>query len=57
MAIAIRKVLKDNYVDVTGVGDVATAVSLKETYTGYPASVNLSDGAVRVSYQAGSSYS
>jgi len=52
MAIAIRKVLKDNYVNVTEEGNVTTAVTLKDDYTGYPASVNLPDGAVRVSYDA-----
>ena len=52
MAIAIRKVLKDNYVDVTEEDNVTTAVTLKDALKGYPASVNLPDGAVRVSYDA-----
>ena len=53
MAVAIRKVLKDNYVDVTEEDNVTTAVTLKDAFKGYPASVNLPDGAVRVSYNAG----
>ena len=52
MATAIRKVLKDNYVDVTEAGGTTTAVKLKNAYNGYPASVNLPDGAARVSYDA-----
>lgn len=49
MAIAIRAAL-DNYVTATVTSGVTTAVTLKAAYTGYPASVNLPDGAVRVSY-------
>lgn len=51
MAIAIRAAL-DNYVTATVTSGVTTAVTLKAAYTGYPASVNLPDGAVRVSYDA-----
>lgn len=51
MAIAIRTAL-DSYVDATVTSGVTTAVTLKAAYTGYPASVNLPDGAVRVSYDA-----
>lgn len=51
MAIAIRAAL-DSYVEATVTSGVTTAVTLKAAYTGYPANVNLPDGAVRVSYDA-----
>ncbi|MBQ8152245.1 MAG: hypothetical protein IJ069_01010 [Prevotella sp.] len=51
MATAIRTAL-DTYVDATVTNGVTTAVTLKDDYTGYPASVNLPDGAVRVTYDA-----
>lgn len=49
MAEAIRTAL-DTYVEATTTSYVTTAVTLKDDYTGYPASVNLPDGAVFVSY-------
>ena len=49
MATAIRTVL-NTYVTATVTSGVTTAVTLKEDYKGYPASVNLPDGAVRVTY-------
>ena len=51
MAIAIRTAL-DTYVNATVTSNITTAVTLKDAYKGYPASVNLPDGAVRVSYDA-----
>jgi hypothetical protein len=51
MATAIRTAL-DDYVEATATSGVTTAVTLKNGYTGYPASVNLPDGAVRVTYDA-----
>jgi len=49
MATAIRTALA-GYVEATATSGVTTAVTLKGDYTGYPASVNLPDGAVRVTY-------
>ncbi|MBP3844792.1 MAG: hypothetical protein J6E48_06625 [Prevotella sp.] len=49
MAVAIRTVI-ETYCDIEATSGVTTAVSLKSTYTGYPANVNLPDGAVFVSY-------
>ncbi len=51
MATAIRTAL-GTYVTATVESGVTTAVTLKSDYTGYPASVNLPDGAVRVTYDA-----
>ena len=49
MAMAIRTALS-TYVTVTTESGVTTAVTLKDDYKNYPASVNLPDGAVRVIY-------
>mgnify|MGYP007104052438 CR=1 FL=1 len=51
MAVAIRTAI-ENYCTTSATSGVTTAVTLKTDYTGYPASVNLPDGAVRVSYDA-----
>ena len=51
MAVAIRKAI-ETYCTTSATSGVTTAVTLKTDYTGYPASVNLPDGAVRVSYDA-----
>lgn len=51
MAVAIRAAL-DNYVETEKTSGVTTSVILKPAYTGYPASVNLPDGAARVAYNA-----
>ena len=51
MAVAIRAAL-DNYVETEKTSGVTTSVTLKPAYTGYPASVNLPDGAARVAYNA-----
>lgn len=53
LATAIRTAIA-TYCDITASGGATTAVTLKSNYTGYPASVNLPDGAVRVAYTAGS---
>ena len=51
MAVAIRTAI-GTYCTTSATSGVTTAVTLKTDYTGYPASVNLPDGAVRVSYDA-----
>lgn len=51
MAVAIRTAI-ETYCTTSATSGVTTAVTLKTDYTGYPASVNLPDGAVRVSYDA-----
>ena len=51
MAVAIRTAI-ENYCTISSTSGVTTAVTLKDDYTGYPASVNLPDGAVRVRYNA-----
>lgn len=51
MAVAIRTAI-ETYCTKSATSGVTTAVTLKTDYTGYPASVNLPDGAVRVSYDA-----
>ena len=51
MAVAIRTAIEP-YCTISATSGVTTAVTLKTDYTGYPASVNLPDGAVRVSYDA-----
>ena len=53
LATAIRTAIA-TYCDITVSQGVTTAVTLKSNYTGYPASVNLPDGAVRVVYTNGS---
>lgn len=52
LATAIRTAIK-TYCNVTESEGNTTAVTLKTEYTGYPASVNLPDGAVRVAYSGG----
>lgn len=52
LASAIRSKI-DDYATITVSGGVTTAVALDASYTGYPASVNLPDGAVRVAYNGG----
>lgn len=49
LATAIRTAIA-TYCDITESGGATTNVTLKSDYTGYPASVNLPDGAVRVAY-------
>lgn len=51
LATAIRTAIA-NYCDVTVSSGVTTAVTLKENLAGYPASVNLPDGAARIRYNA-----
>ena len=51
MAVAIRTAI-GTYCTTSATSGVTTAVTLNTDYTGYPASVNLPDGAVRVSYDA-----
>lgn len=51
LATAIRTAIA-NYCDVTASSGVTTAVTLKENLVGYPASVNLPDGAARIRYNA-----
>jgi hypothetical protein len=51
MAVAIRTAI-ETYCTTSATSGVTTAVTLNTDYTGYPASVNLPDGAVRVSYDA-----
>ena len=53
MAVAIRKLLK-NYMDVVVEYGVTTACYLKSEYHGFPAEVNLPEGAVRITYNASS---
>ena len=53
LATAIRTAIA-TYCDITASDGATTAVALKSNYTGYPASVNLPDGAVRVTYSEGS---
>lgn len=52
MAVAIRTAI-ETYCTTSATSGVTTAVTLKDAFKGYPASVNLPDGAVRVSYNAG----
>ena len=52
LATAIRTAIA-TYCDVTATSGATTAVTLKNEYKGYPASVNLPDGAVRVAYTSG----
>lgn len=52
LATAIRTAIK-TYCEVTESDGNTTAVTLMAGYTGYPASVNLPDGAVRVTYSGG----
>lgn len=49
MAVAIRTAI-ENYCTISSTSGVTTSVTLKNDYQGYPASVNLPDGAVRVTY-------
>ena len=49
LSTAIRTKIAE-YCDITASGGATTAVTLKSSYTGYPASINLPDGAVRVTY-------
>lgn len=51
MAVAIRTAI-ENYCTISSTSGVTTSVTLKNDYQGYPASVNLPDGAVRVRYNA-----
>lgn len=51
MAVAIRTAI-ETYCTTSATSGVTTAVTLNDAYKGYPASVNLPDGAVRVSYDA-----
>lgn len=51
MAVAIRTAIEP-YCTISTTSGVTTSVTLKTDYTGYPASVNLPDGAVRVNYNA-----
>jgi hypothetical protein len=51
LATAIRTAIA-NYCNVTVSSGVTTAVTLKENLAGYPASVNLPDGAARIRYNA-----
>ena len=51
MAVAIRTAIEP-YCTISATSGVTTSVTLKTDYTGYPASVNLPDGAVRVNYNA-----
>ena len=52
MAQAIRNVYK-TYCDSTIVSGVTTSLTLKTAYQGYPANVNLPEGAARVAYSSG----
>ena len=52
MAMAIRNVYK-TYCDSSITSGVTTSLTLKEAYQGYPANVNLPEGAARVAYSSG----